>query len=64
MRLTKFEIARMLGARAMQISEGAPLTIETNKSSTLEIAMEEIKKDTVPLRVKRPNYSLLQNILE
>jgi DNA-directed RNA polymerase subunit K len=54
MRLTKFEIARMLGARAMQISEGAPLTIETNKSSTLEIAMEEIKKGTVPLRVKRP----------
>ncbi|AEF96411.1 DNA-directed RNA polymerase subunit K [Methanotorris igneus] len=54
MKLTKFEVARMLGARAMQISEGAPITIETDKSSTLEIAMEEIKKGTVPLRVKRP----------
>ncbi|EHP87776.1 DNA-directed RNA polymerase subunit K [Methanotorris formicicus] len=54
MRLTKFEVARVLGARAMQISEGALITIETDKSSTLDIAMEEIKKGMVPLRVKRP----------
>ncbi|ENN95968.1 DNA-directed RNA polymerase subunit K [Methanocaldococcus villosus KIN24-T80] len=50
MKLTKFEIARILGARSLQISNGAYATVETNETSSLKIAYEEIKKGKVPLK--------------
>ena len=43
--LTRFEKARIMGARALQLSLGAPIFIEIPKNATtsLEIAMEEFK---------------------
>ena len=43
--LTRFEKARIMGARALQLSLGAPVFIEIPKNATtsLEIAMEELK---------------------
>ena len=42
--LTRFEKARIMGARALQLSLGAPVFIEIPKNATtsLEIAMEEL----------------------
>lgn len=51
--LTRFERARIVGARALQISEGAPPLIETKKIRPLEIAEEELDRDIIPIGVKR-----------
>jgi len=60
-KFTKFEIARMLGARALQISMGAPFLVKlTDKQlqeihyNPIEIAKMELEKDVLPLTVKRP----------
>ncbi len=51
--LTRFERARIVGARALQISEGAPPLIKTEKIRPLDIAKEEMNKDVIPIGVKR-----------
>ena len=53
--LTRFERARIVGARALQLSLGAPVFIEIpkNATSSLEIAMEELKQRVIPIVIKR-----------
>lgn len=51
--ITKFETARIIGARALQIAQGAPPLIETEEYSPIEIAMKEFKKNIIPLHVIR-----------
>ena len=53
--LTRFEQARIMGARALQLSLGAPVFIEIPKKATssLEIAMEELKQRVIPIVIKR-----------
>ena len=53
--LTRFEKARIMGARALQLSLGAPVFIEIPKNATtsLEIAMEELKQRVIPIIIKR-----------
>jgi DNA-directed RNA polymerase subunit K len=50
---TRFEKARMIGARALQISRGAPITIKTDLKDPVDIAKLEFEKGTIPLDVKR-----------
>jgi DNA-directed RNA polymerase I, II, and III subunit RPABC2 len=63
--LTRFEKARIMGARALQLSLGAPVFIEIPKNTvtSLEIAMEELKQRVIPIVIKRtlPNGAY-QNI--
>ena len=63
--LTRFEKARIMGARALQLSMGAPVFIEIPKNATtsLEIAMEELNQRVIPIVIKRtlPNADY-QNI--
>ena len=63
--LTRFEKARIMGARALQLSLGAPVFIEIPKNATtsLEIAMEELNQRVIPIVIRRtlPN-SDYQNI--
>ena len=53
--LTRFEKARIMGARTLQLSLGAPVFIEIPKNATtsLEIAMEELKQRMIPIVIKR-----------
>ena len=53
--LTRFEQARIMGARALQLSLGAPVFIEIpkNATSSLEIAMEELKQRVIPIVIRR-----------
>jgi len=53
--LTRFEKARIMGARALQLSLGAPVFIEIPKKATtsLEIAMEELEQRVIPIVIKR-----------
>lgn len=52
-RLTRFEVARLLGARALQISLGAPVFIKTDETNPIEIAKLEFKEKIVPITIKR-----------
>ena len=50
---TKYEEARIIGARALQIAMGAPVLIETDELDPITIAMAEFEKGVVPITVRR-----------
>lgn len=52
---TKFEKARIIGARALQISMGAPVIIDVpqNMIDPVDIAMLEFDNDVIPITIKR-----------
>lgn len=58
---TKYETARILGARALQISMNAPLLLNISQEkleevdfNPLKIAEMEFEADILPITVKRP----------
>ncbi len=58
---TKYEIARMIGSRALQISMGAPFLVkmsekdlETIGYNPIEIAKKEFEQGVLPITVRRP----------
>lgn len=58
--LTKYERARIVGARALQISMGAPFLVKLTKKrleeigyNPLEIAKIEFDEGKIPLKVRR-----------
>ncbi len=50
---TRYERARIIGARALQISMGAPVLVKSDRIDPLEIAMEEFASGVIPITVKR-----------
>jgi DNA-directed RNA polymerase subunit K len=56
---TRFEKARIIGSRALQIAMGAPVLIESNAKSPMEIALEEFEKNAIPITVKRKSDSFI-----
>jgi DNA-directed RNA polymerase subunit K len=50
---TRYERARIIGARALQISMGAPVLVKTSRIDPLEIALEEFAAERIPITVKR-----------
>ncbi len=61
MKYTKFERARMIGSRALQISMGAPYLVnlsdkelEELRYNPVAIAKLEYKEGVIPITVKRP----------
>ncbi|MDD2837098.1 MAG: DNA-directed RNA polymerase subunit K [Methanothrix sp.] len=53
---TRYERARIVGARALQVFMGAPVLIDTGNTDPLEIALEEMKLGVIPITVKRDRY--------
>ncbi|MHC1580404.1 MAG: DNA-directed RNA polymerase subunit K [Methanopyraceae archaeon] len=52
--LTRFEVTRILGARALQISMGSPVMVEVEEGeSPLEIAKKEFEEGVIPVVVIR-----------
>ena len=53
--LTRFEKARIIGARALQLSLGAPpfIAIPNNIHTSLDIAIQELKQKVLPITIKR-----------
>ena len=58
---TKYEKARIIGSRALQISMGAPFALKLKQSdleaikfNPVEIAKMEFAKDVLPISVRRP----------
>ena len=61
MKITHYEKARIIGARALQISMGAPILIKIDKKylesidyNPLKIAKKELEEGVLPIIVKRP----------
>jgi len=53
--LTKYEKARVVGKRAMQISKGAPPLVEVgNLENPIDIALKELKEGKIPYIIRRP----------
>jgi DNA-directed RNA polymerase subunit K len=50
---SRFERARIIGARALQISAGAKPLVDVKDESAIKIAEMEFEKDLIPLDVKR-----------
>ncbi|PWN95003.1 RNA polymerase Rpb6 [Tilletiopsis washingtonensis] len=52
--MTKYERARILGTRALQISMNAPVLVPTDgETDPLAIAMKELAAKKIPLVVRR-----------
>jgi len=61
MKFTKYETARIIGARALQIAMGAPLLLklkeeefEKLKYNPVTIARLEFDKGVIPITIRRP----------
>jgi DNA-directed RNA polymerase subunit K len=50
---TRFEKARIIGSRALQIAMGAPVLIKGTGKGPMEIALEEFERNLIPITVKR-----------
>ena len=55
-KLTRYEIARVISARALQLAMGAPALIDINNISltdVISIAEEEFKRGVLPITIRR-----------
>ena len=54
-KLTRFEKARIVGARSLQISMGAPILVEASEgfSSPIDIALKELEAGILPITIRR-----------
>lgn len=54
-KLTRFERARIVGARALQIAMGAPILVEPSQSlsSPIDIAIKELDMGVLPMTIRR-----------
>lgn len=52
--LNNFELARLMGARALQLSLGAPPLIKAEPTTAfLDVARQEFEKGVIPLAVSK-----------
>ncbi len=58
---TKYEKARMVGSRALQLSMGAPFLLKIPKKdlekvsyNPIQVALKEFEAGVIPITVKRP----------
>lgn len=51
-KMTRFEETRIVSARALQLSMGAPVLIKTDTKQPLRIAEEELDKDVLPIKAR------------
>ncbi|UCG45971.1 MAG: DNA-directed RNA polymerase subunit K [Candidatus Bathyarchaeota archaeon] len=54
-KLTRFEKARIVGARALQISMGAPVLVKPleNVLRPIDIALQELETKILPMTIRR-----------
>jgi DNA-directed RNA polymerase subunit K len=49
----RYEKARIIGARALQVAYGAPVLVDTDQTQPILIAAEEYDADVLPFTVRR-----------
>ncbi|MCM1987341.1 MULTISPECIES: DNA-directed RNA polymerase subunit K [Methanococcoides] len=50
---TRYERARIIGARSLQIAMEAPILVEDDSTDALYLATVEFEKGVIPISVKR-----------
>ena len=64
-RLTRFEVARLIGARSLQIALGAPVLVKTEEVvDSIEMAKLEFKNKILPITIKRKLPSEEEVVIE
>jgi DNA-directed RNA polymerase subunit K/omega len=53
--MTRFEKARIVGARALQIAMGAPIIIDVSNANAgpIDIAVQELESGILPITIRR-----------
>lgn len=60
---TRYERARIVGARALQISMGAPVLLKDIKTiEPIDVALEELERGLIPITVKKINKSTKREV--
>ena len=59
---TRYERARIVGARALQISMGAPVLVRPAKIDPLDIALVEFDENRVPITVRRQFGNVVEDL--
>jgi len=55
---TRYERARIVGARALQISMGAPVLVKDVKTvEPIDVALAELEQGMIPITVRKINKS-------
>ena len=49
----RYEKARIIGARALQVAYGAPVLVDTDQTQPILIAAEEFDSEVLPFTVRR-----------
>ncbi len=49
----RYEKARIIGARALQVAYGAPVLVDTDQTQPILIAAEEYDEGVLPFTVRR-----------
>ena len=52
----RYEKARIIGSRALQIAHGAPVLIDTDQTQPILIAAEEFDAGVLPFTVNRADH--------
>jgi len=52
-RTNRYEKARIIGARALQVAYGAPVLVDTEQTEPILIAAEEYDAGVLPFTVRR-----------
>ena len=53
-KITRFEKARIVGARALQISMGAPILVDAAENTNpIDIALSELDTGILPITIRR-----------
>jgi DNA-directed RNA polymerases I, II, and III subunit RPABC2 len=53
-KITRFEKARIVGARALQISMGAPILVDAEENTNpIDIAVSELDAGILPITIRR-----------
>ena len=55
MKYTRYEKARIIGARSLQIAMGAPILVmpEASRSNPIDIALMELESGILPITIRR-----------
>ncbi len=68
---TRYELARIIGARALQIAMDAPILIKISddelkkiRYDSIKIAEKELEADALPITIHRPNPKKRQGKIE
>lgn len=49
---TRYQRARILGARSLQLAMGAPAFVDTDEQEPIEVARAEMDEEKLPITVK------------